>query len=416
MPSFRALPISLVLTLAALVPAAGQQQDTAILAKVTPQAIASRIDRHRMGDLVVKTRPGATVRIEQVRHEFLFGTAIPNALAESSPDAMTPAERRQYLDVLVRNFNYAVHENALKWYDNEKQRGVVDYAVADRIWRIADSLRIPMRGHTVYWEKEEFLMPWLRALPNDSLRKAVRDRAVSLINHYEGRIDEFDLNNEMLHGDFFRRRLGWGIVSEMAWMVKAQNPKVKLYVNDYGIVDVGYNAGPYAQQIETLLANGVPIDGIGIQAHRTIPGPIDNTPYMVQRNLDRFERFALPIKITEALFAYDTDERRAAELRKLFPIYFAHPRVEAILVWGFWEKPHWIPYSAMWKTDFTPTKQAEAYRDLVFREWWTTTTATADRNGEVRTRAFYGDYVITAGGRRREVSLRKAEGKLDVAF
>lgn len=398
-----------------LVPFAAAQ-DPDIVAKITPEAIEARIAEHRMGDLVITAAPGATVTIKQVRHAFLFGTALPNHLAENAEDTMTPEEREKYLEILAANFNYAVHENAMKWYDTEKAPGVVDYAVADRIWEIADSLNIPMRGHTVYWAKDEFLMDWLKALDNDALRKAVVDRAVSLINHYEGRIDEFDLNNEMLHGDFFRRRLGYGIISEMAWMVKAQNPNAKLYMNDYGIVDVGYNAGPYANQIEKLLANGVPLDGIGIQAHRSVNGDYTNTPYMVQRNLDRFNRFNLPIKITEALFVYDDDATRADKLRELFPIYFAHPNVEAILMWGFWEKPHWIPHSAMWTTDFTPTQQAEAYRDLVFGEWWTDTEATADSNGEVRLRAFYGDYIITVDGERQNVSLRKADGRATVAF
>ena len=343
----------------------GIKLDSAILAKVTPEAIESRIAQIRMGDLIIKAAAGAKVKIEQKRHEFLFGTAIPNSLAENSQNPMTAQDREKYLRVLAENFNYAVHENALKWYDNEKQRGVVDYSVADRIWEITHSMNIPMRGHTIYWEKQEFLQDWIKALNNDELRMAVKNRAESLMTHFKGRIDEFDLNNEMIHGDFFRRRLGYGIISEMAWMVKAYNPTARLCVNDYGIVDVGYNAGPYAIQIENLLANGVPISCIGIQAHRSHSGAINNTPYMVQRNLDRFHRFNLPIKITEALFVYDTDEQRATELKKLFPIYFAHPDVEAILMWGFWEKDHWIPHSAMWKTDFTPTKQAQADRKSV---------------------------------------------------
>jgi endo-1,4-beta-xylanase len=393
-----------------------QDLDEAILSKITTQAIAGRIAEIRMGNLVVKATPGDKVSIKQVRHEFLFGTAIPSQLAENSEDPMTAEEREKFLQILRENFNYAVHENALKWYATEKTRGQVDYSVADRIFEIAQSLDIPMRGHCIYWEKEEFLMDWLKELNNDELRLAVKNRAVSLVNHFKGRIDEFDLNNEMLHGDFFRRRLGYGIVSEMAWMVKAQNPNAKLYVNDYGIVDIGYNAGPYVNQIEHFLANGVPIEGIGIQAHRTVDGKIDNSSYMVQRNLDRFNKFNLPIKITEALFVYDDDETRAKELKRLFPIYFAHPKIEAIVMWGFWEKAHWIPRSAMWKTDFSPTLQAKAYRDLVFGEWWTEAEETADVKGQVQIRAFYGDYVVTVNGQSKQIKLSKSVGTATVTF
>ncbi len=391
-------------------------KDEAVLAKITPDAISARIAEHRMGDLVIKTKSGAKVSIKQTRHEFLFGTAVPNHLAEMSEDPMTPEERTKYLRILTSNFNYAVHENAIKWYDTEKEQGVVDYSVPDRILEILTALNVPMRGHCVYWAKDEFLVDWLKDLDNNELRSAIGSRAKSLISHYKGKINEFDLNNEMLHGDFFRSRLGYGVINEMAWMVKAHNPDAKIYTNDYGIVDVGYNAGPYANQIEKLLANGVPIDGIGMQAHRSIGGKVDNSLYMVQRNIDRFKKFNLPIKITEALFVYDTDEERAAELKKLFPLYFSQANIEGILMWGFWEKAHWVPESAMWKTDFSPTKQSQAYRDLVFGEWWTDTEKTADDKGKVQMRAFYGDYDITVNGTTKKVQVKKGGGKTVVRF
>ncbi len=43
------------------------------------EAIAARIAEHRMGDLVVKAEPGATVHIEQLRHEFWFGATLASS-------------------------------------------------------------------------------------------------------------------------------------------------------------------------------------------------------------------------------------------------------------------------------------------------------------------------------------------------
>ncbi|HEX9971068.1 MAG TPA: endo-1,4-beta-xylanase, partial [bacterium] len=239
-----------------------------ISAKLTPFAINARIAEIRMGDLIVKTKPGAEVKVQQVRHEFLFGTAITNHLAEKDENAMSPEDRKMFLKILAENFNYAVHENALKWYDCEKEPNVVDYSMADRIWEICHELNIPMRGHCIFWEKDKYIMPWLNQLNNDQLRAAVIRRAIDVTKHFKGRIEEFDLNNEMIHGDFFRRRLGYGIINEMAYAAKTGNPDITLYVNDYGIlVERGYNASTYITQIENLLANGVPIGGIGCQGH-----------------------------------------------------------------------------------------------------------------------------------------------------
>jgi len=394
-----------------------------ISAKLTPAAIEARIAEIRMGDIIVKTKPGADVKVQQVRHEFLFGTAITNHLAEKDENAMSPEDRKMFLKVLSENFNFAVHENALKWYDCEKEYNVVDYSIADRIWEICHEHNIPMRGHCIFWAKDKYIMPWLNELNNDQLRKAVIRRAMDVTKHFNGRIEEFDLNNEMINGDFFRRRLGYGIVNEMAFAAKAGNPDITLYVNDYGVlVEKGYNAASYITQIENLLANGVPIDGIGCQGHFVTSDKVDSsgtaatTPEHVQKTLDQLAKFNLPIKITECLFVADDEQGMAEELRKFFPICFAHPNVEAILMWGFWEEGHWQPHTAMWKKDWTPTLQALAYRDLVFNKWWTQTSGTADDDGIFKTDAFYGDYIITSNGQTKKTTLSKKDKSIQVSF
>jgi GH35 family endo-1,4-beta-xylanase len=394
-----------------------------IAARMTPAAIESRIAEIRMGDITVKTEPGADVKVRQVRHEFLFGTAVPDSLAEKSPNPMSAEDRKMYLKILGENFNYAVHENALKWYDCEVSRGDVDYYRADRIWELCNELNIPMRGHCIFWEKDKYIMPWLNELNNDELRAAVHQRAIGVTEHFKGRIEEFDLNNEMINGTFFRRRLGYGIVNEMAYMAKAGNPDAVLFVNDYGIlVEGGYNKGSYIDMIENLLATGVPIGGIGCQAHfissrkNDSSGRAETKSSDVHKTLDELSKFDLPIKITECLFAADTEEGMAEELRRVFPIFFAHPRVEAILMWGFWAGDHWMPQTAMWKKDWTPTAQALAYRDLVFNKWWTQTSGKADNKGTFKTRGFYGDYVISSNGQEKKVTLSKKEKAIEVNF
>jgi GH35 family endo-1,4-beta-xylanase len=329
---------------------------------------------------------------------------------------MSPEDRKMFLKILEENFNYAVHENALKWYDCEKELNIVDYSIADRIWEICDSLKISMRGHCIFWEKDEFVQNWLKELDNDKLHTAVKQRAIGVTSHFKGRITEFDLNNEMIHGNFFRRRLGFGIINEMAYMAKFGNPDIKLYVNDYGVLDMGYNASTYILQIENLLASGVPIDGIGCQGHLSMNTTDTVSAWKVQRTLDRLAKFNLPIKITECLFIYDDEKVQVEELRKLFPIYFAHPNVEAILMWGFWEKGHWQPKSAMYRTDWTPRPQALAYRDLVFNKWWTNISGKADEKGILKGKAFYGDYLIISNGKTKKVTLSKKDKSIQVIF
>jgi endo-1,4-beta-xylanase len=388
-----------------------------VSAKLTPSAIEARIAEIRMGDIIVKTKPGSTVKVQQARHEFPFGTAITNRLAETDEETLKGKDRKMFLKVLSENFNCAVHENALKWYECEKKPDVVDYTVADRIWEICRDLNMPMRGHCIFWEMDEHIMPWLRDLDNDRLRAAINRRAIGVTKHFKGRIDEFDLNNEMVHGEFFRRRLGYGIINEMAYMAKWGNPSIILYVNDYGIlVDGGYNALVYFNQIKHLLKNGVPIDGIGCQGHFGCFNKWITPAEDIQKMLDQFAVFNLPIKITECDFDYDDDKTKVNELRKFLTVCFAHPSIESIVFWGFWAGAMWRPNAALWKKDWSITPLGQAYRDLVFDKWWTQTSAKADKKGLLKIKAFYGDYIITSNGQEKKVTLCKKDKSIQANF
>jgi endo-1,4-beta-xylanase len=139
-------------------------------------------------------------------------------------------------------------------------------------------------------------------------------------------------------------------------------------------------------------------------------------PEVVQENLDKLAKFNLPIKMTETNFIFDDEKTQAEQLNKLFPIYFAHPSVEGILFWGFWAGAHWQPKSALWRKDWTITPQGQAFRDLVYKKWWTQVSDKADDKGQFKTRAFYGDYLITSGGKTKKVTLSKKDKSVQVTF
>ena len=102
--------------------------------------------------------------------------------------------------------------------------------------------------------------------------------------------------------------------------------------------------------------------------------------------------------------------------RSLVAAELAHPRIEAVLMWGFWAGSHWRPWAALWRTDWSITPQGEAFRDLVFNRWWTKTEGKTDKSGSFKTEAFFGDYEITVDDSVKKVSLSKHEKTLQVSF
>lgn len=392
---------------------------------VSPKSVKEPSDYdHRMGELTVKAKPEATVTIEQVSHEFWFGCAIPNSFADGS---MPETDKKQFEEKFLQNFNSAVTENAVKWATMERQKGQPNYSVIDGILTWTETNQIPLRGHNLFWGIEKFIQPWVKELSDEELELTIKNRAETVTARYKGRFVEYDLNNEMVHGNYYEDRLGADITKKMAEWSQNGDPEIKLWLNDYDIL-TGKKLAEYMAQIREFLKQGVPIAGIGVQGHLHAE-TFDR--FQLKNALDSLAQFNLPIRVTEfnmpgqrskyyddskLKLTDDEEVQKATELVDYYKICFAHPAVEGIIMWGFWEGANWIPVSSLYKRDWSPTPAAEAYKNLIFKEWWTNEEGKINRRGELSVPAFFGKYKVTVDGITKEVDLTKAAGEVVIEF
>ena len=216
-----------------------------------------------MGTLVIEAPAGTAVRVEQVRHEFWFGAALASQMFGAR--AETPDAAR-YKEVFLANFNAAVTENALKWHAMEPRRARSTTPSSTAILEWTEAHEIPLRGHNMFWGIRNMVQPWVRDLDDEALREVLKARAHDIGRRYRGRFAEYDLNNEMLHGNYYEERLGPGITRDMASWVREADPGAVLFLNDYDIL-TGRRVDDYVAQIRKFLDQGVPIGGIGVQGH-----------------------------------------------------------------------------------------------------------------------------------------------------
>lgn len=164
-----------------------------------------------------------------------------------------------------------------------------------------------------------------------------------------------------------------------------------LFTNEYNVLDGGNNLEPYIALVTSLRAAAAPIDGVGVQAHMT---PATNDGPTVYARLDRLAVLGLPIWVTELDITASSEATRAAELEEFLRAAFSHPKVDGIILWGFWAGCHWRgPEAALWDADWRLNAAGERWLRLTQQEWSTTVTTVVPGDGAVEFRGFHGEYV-----------------------
>lgn len=381
-------------------------------------AAAGRIEKIRKADIavVVKDNAGkpvenARVHLRMKRHAFGFGTAVAGrALMEPS------ANREKYREELLRNFNKAVIENDLKWPFWETWGKT--YAIPSLDWLRQNGIT-DIRGHNLIWPGAGNLPPDVVQMlkppvDQDALRARIYNHIAEIMAATKGRLTEWDVLNEPYTNKDVQAVLGEPEMAE--WFKKAReaDPAPKLFINDYNIVaaggyDLPHQNGLY-RIIQLILDHGGPIDGIGVQSHfnsNLTP------PARVLEVLDRFAQFGKEIEVTEFDINIGDEQLQADYTRDFLTVTFSHPAVKSFLMWGFWAGAHWLPGGAMFRQDWTPKPNLDAWRDLVYRQWWTDVEGVTDGGGVYRARGFLGDYEVdvTAGGVTQTFPLTVAGGQ-----
>jgi len=357
----------------------------------------ARIEQIRKQDVrlqVVNARgepvPGVRIEARQVRKAFPFGAAIGRAILGN------PRLQEFFKD----HFNWAVFENESKWYANERSPGRADYTTVDAMFAWCQANGIPVRGHCVFWEPEKWQTKWVQPLTGDALREAVERRLESVVPHFRGKFVHWDVNNEMLHGDFFKARLGESIWPWMFQRAHELDPEARLFVNEFNILSVDQDfkevqTDEYVAHTRWLIDQGAPIHGVGLQGHIWTED-ILSKPHVLKERLDKVATLNLPIWISEFDVADDDERSCADKLELVYRTAYSHPAVEGIVMWVVWAGNSWRgPNAGIARRDWTLNEAGKRYEALM-REWSTETSGESNTDGLFAFRAFHGDYEITA--------------------
>ncbi|XVF39734.1 hypothetical protein PTKIN_Ptkin01aG0056500 [Pterospermum kingtungense] len=350
--------------------------------------LRKQADKIRKRDVILKFSGdsssslfGSSVKVIQAQNSFPIGSCI----------SRTNIDNEDFVDFFVKNFNWAVFGNELKWYWTEPQQGNFNYKDADDMLALCQNHKIETRGHCIFWEVQDTVQPWIQALNKNDLMKAVQNRLTGLLTRYKGKFRHYDVNNEMMHGSFYQDRLGKDIRANMFKTANQLDPSVTLFVNDYHVEDgCDSRSCPekYIEHILDLQEQGAPVGGIGIQGHIDNPvGPV------VCSALDKLGILGLPIWFTELDVSSVNEYVRGDDLEVMLREAFAHPAVEGVMLWGFWELFMSRDNAHLVNAEGDINEAGKRFLALK-HEWLSHARGRIDVQGQFQFRGFHGTYVV----------------------
>jgi endo-1,4-beta-xylanase len=151
----------------------------------------------------------------------------------------------------------------------------------------------------------------------------------------------------------------------------AADPSAKLYINDYGLEADGERWTALLQLIGQLQAQGVPLDGIGFEAHVYDNGDhID--PTVLEQHIEQLAKLGLVSRISEIDVHGEDSKYQAGEYTGVLKACLHESSCAAFSTWGITDKygsttdtgvyPLSYGNDLLWDTDLKPKP---AYTSLI---------------------------------------------------
>ena len=234
------------------------------------------------------------------RDAFLMGVAVNEAIAAGTD---TASQR-----LVLRHFNTVTNENVLKAERVAPTRdGGYRFADADAFVAFGERHDMFVVGHTLVWHNQT--PPWFfqdeQGRPNGPAAQLERMRShiQTVAGRYVGRIDAWDVVNEVVDNDGSYRPTTWvrgvghgdTLVKYAFKWASEYAPGAELYYNDFNAWRPAKRDG-IVRLVRMLQREGIRIDGIGMQGHWGLNYP---RAEHIEAAIDSFAARGVKVMITE---------------------------------------------------------------------------------------------------------------------
>ncbi|MBN2009332.1 endo-1,4-beta-xylanase [candidate division KSB1 bacterium] len=202
------------------------------------------------------------------QNDFYIGAALSiDQINGKDPKAM---------ELVASQFNSITPENILKWEEVHPEPDRYNFEAPDKYVAFGEKHHMHVTGHTLLWFHQT--PDWVfqdksgNPLSREALLDRMKEHIFTVMGRYKGRIHGWDVVNEAIMKDGSFRQCKWLEIIGEDYVQKAFefarecDPECELYYNEYDF-EFGPKTEGVIKLIRNLQANGVRVDGIGIQGH-----------------------------------------------------------------------------------------------------------------------------------------------------
>jgi len=260
------------------------------------------------------------------------------AITSSSRSSVAPTTRKFVGNIttsgavrsdFINYWNQITPENEGKWGSVEGTRDQYNWAPLDRIYAYAREHNIPVKAHTLVWGSQ--FPSWINNLSASEQAAEIEEWIRDYCTRYPDTA-MIDVVNEAIPGHapatYAQNAFGNDWIIKSFQLARQYCPNAILILNDYNVLS--WDTDKFITLARPVIAAGV-VDALGAQSH----GPADRPLSETTTKLNQIAALGLPIYISEYDIEKTNDQEQLQVMQQQFPLFYNHPSVEGITLWGY---------------------------------------------------------------------------------
>ncbi len=321
---------------------------------------------------VPKLPPVSTAPVVEVHIDRIIRDAYEDSFRIGTAGDFPARYSDNELKLAEQHFNAVTPENCMKPERVHPEEDTWRFEQSDALVGWATENKMSVHGHTLVWHAQT--RDWFfRDGDRSVITQRMKDHIDTLVGRYKGKVRSWDVVNEAINDGGNQETGQTENLRDSQWLQKLgpefltlafkfahdADPEAILYYNDYNIESGPKHANSMVL-LKRLLAEGAPIDAVGIQGHwRSGRVPFED----IEKAITDYASLGLKVSITELDVTIrgesggQFDRRRfrdsappsvedlnaqAEDYAKLFAIFKKHEdAIERITFWGLNDRRTW---------------------------------------------------------------------------